>query len=81
MSILALPQEQRTCLITGCSSGIGYHAALKLKASGIRVLATCRKSEDVQKLKDKGLEAFQLDVNDSESIQTALNEIFSVTNH
>jgi len=81
MSIMSLPKEKRTCLITGCSSGIGYHAALELQNRGIRVFATARKKEDVKMLKNKGLEAFLLDVDDNDSIQTAIEQILSVTNN
>lgn len=80
MAILDLPKDKRTCLITGCSSGIGYHAALELKKRGIRVLATARKQADVQMLKDKGLEAYVLDVGDSQSIQLAVEQILAETN-
>lgn len=79
MSIMNLPKEKRTCLITGCSSGIGYHAALALQKRGVRVFATARKTEDVDMLKDKGLEAFLLDMDDSDSIQTAVAQILSKT--
>ena len=40
----------RSILITGCSSGIGYHCAHALHARGWRVLATCRKPEDAERL-------------------------------
>ncbi len=79
MSIMNLPKEKRTCLITGCSSGIGYHAALALQKRGVRVFATARKIEDVDMLKSKGLEAFLLDMDDSDSIQTAVAQILSKT--
>ncbi len=41
---------QRSILITGCSSGIGYHAAHALKARGWLVFATCRREEDIARL-------------------------------
>ena len=40
----------RTVLITGCSSGIGLDAAHHMRARGWRVIATCRKDEDIQAL-------------------------------
>ncbi len=79
MSILSLPPEKRTCLITGCSSGIGYHTAIALKQRGIRVFATARQTEDVEMLKAKGLEAFLLDMDDSDSIHSALEQILFKT--
>tara|TARA_R110002110_G_scaffold121431_2_gene297228 strand:+ start:66194 stop:67081 length:888 start_codon:yes stop_codon:yes gene_type:complete len=81
MSILDLPKEKRTCLITGCSSGIGYHAALELKKRGIRVFATARKAEDVERLRNEGLEAFQLDMDNSESIQSVVEQTLAQTNN
>lgn len=58
----------RAILITGCSSGLGAHAARYLHARrGWRVFATCRKPEDAERLKDEGLESFVLDVASDES--------------
>jgi short-subunit dehydrogenase len=69
----------QTILVTGCSSGIGLRAATILKARGYRIFATARKTEDVATLKAKGFESFQLDLNDSDSITTAVNQILAVT--
>lgn len=63
----------KTVLITGCSSGIGYHVALGLQQRGYRVLASARKPEDVAMLQAQGLEACLLDLDSSESIQTAMD--------
>jgi len=41
-----MADHPRSILITGCSSGIGYHLALALNARGWQVLATCRREED-----------------------------------
>ena len=66
-------------LITGCSSGIGFDAAFALKERGHRVIASCRKIADLEKLKQLGLEAVLLDVSDSESIKSAFTEIMIMT--
>ncbi|HIP46256.1 MAG TPA: SDR family oxidoreductase [Campylobacterales bacterium] len=66
---------QKSILITGCSTGIGYYCAKALQKEGFRVFATARKKEDVEKLRQEGLESYQLDLNDSGSIQIALDEI------
>lgn len=58
----------RTILITGCSSGIGWHCALGLKARGWRVFATARKMEDVARLQAEGVEALVLDYADRASV-------------
>lgn len=67
--------EKKTILITGCSSGIGLCAAEALNKRGYRVFATARKQEDVEHLQASGLESLQLDLSDSASISTAVNEI------
>jgi NAD(P)-dependent dehydrogenase (short-subunit alcohol dehydrogenase family) len=51
----------RTILITGCSSGIGYASAKMLKARGWRVFATARKDADIVRLEAEGFEVFRLD--------------------
>jgi NAD(P)-dependent dehydrogenase (short-subunit alcohol dehydrogenase family) len=70
---------QKTVLITGCSSGIGLCVAQGLKDRGYRVLATARKTEDVEMLQRQGFEALQLDLNRKESIQTAVSRVFELT--
>ncbi len=66
-------------LITGCSSGIGYDAVFALKERGHRVIASCRKLDDVRKLIDGGIETLLLDVADSLSIQTAFSRLMEMT--
>lgn len=62
-------------LITGCSSGIGYHTAKLFARRGWRVFASCRSADDVARLRAEGLESLQLDVTDSDSIRAALAEV------
>lgn len=70
----------KTILITGCSSGIGYDTAKQLHALGWRVFATCRRPEDVARLRNEGLtDTLRLDVTDSQSIQTAFDTVLSQT--
>lgn len=59
-------------LITGCSSGIGLDAAHHLRARGWRVLATCRKPEDVAARQAEGFESFVLDIADADSVASAM---------
>ena len=56
-------------LITGCSSGIGYRAAVELKKRGYRVFATVRKDIDLTRLAEQGFEVAKLDLNSSQSIK------------
>lgn len=70
---------QKTILITGCSSGIGYDAAHMLTKRGWRVFATCRTEADCQRLRDEGLESLQLDYTDEASIARALEAVLART--
>lgn len=69
----------RPVLITGCSSGIGHCVAHGLKALGYQVIASARKSEDVQRLQNEGLTAIPLDLADSASVHAAVEQTLSLT--
>ncbi len=71
--------KNRTILITGCSSGIGYYCAKELLNRGYRVFATARKVEDVKRLQNEGFEAFKLDLDDSQSIKDVMSEVLKLT--
>lgn len=71
---------QRTILITGCSSGIGYHCARALHDhGGWRVFASCRRQQDVDRLAGEGLETLRLDLADPASIAAAVDEVLRRT--
>lgn len=70
---------QRTILITGCSSGIGYTVAHGLRERGWRVFATARQAVDVARLQAEGLAAFMLDLDDSASIETAVEAVLAAS--
>lgn len=72
--------RNRTILITGCSSGIGYQVAKDLAKRGYTVVASARQQQDVEKLNAEGLFCVQLDLDDSSSIKNALNETLNYTN-
>ncbi|GAB6039461.1 SDR family oxidoreductase [Endothiovibrio diazotrophicus] len=71
--------KQRSILITGCSSGIGLCCARGMQARGWRVFATARKAADVVRLNGEGLESLQLDLDDSASIDAAVEAVFERT--
>jgi NAD(P)-dependent dehydrogenase (short-subunit alcohol dehydrogenase family) len=71
--------SNNSILITGCSSGIGLHAALTLSARGYQVFATARNAQDVAMLEAKGLTAFLLDVTKTESIEDTLTKVLEQT--
>jgi NAD(P)-dependent dehydrogenase (short-subunit alcohol dehydrogenase family) len=59
-------------LITGCSSGIGRALSREFLRTGNRVVATARRVESLEAMRDRDLLAVRLDVTDPESINDAL---------
>lgn len=69
-------RRPRNVVITGCSSGIGACLATSIQErAGYRVFATARGRQDVDRLRERGLEALQLDLADSSSISAAVEGI------
>ncbi len=71
--------RQKTILITGASSGIGYDAAQGLRAAGWRVFASCRKAEDCARLQAEGFDSPRIDYTDADSIVEGLAEVLATT--
>lgn len=69
----------KSILITGCSTGIGLHAAHAMRALGWRVFAACRKAEDCARLQAEGFDAPVLDYQRQETIDAALQEVLEAT--
>ncbi|MGM4912091.1 SDR family oxidoreductase [Rhizobium sp. 768_B6_N1_8] len=67
--------DQRTIVVTGCSSGIGAYCARALKADGWRVFATVRKVEDLSSLEADGIEAFLMDYTQPETISALVGAV------
>jgi NAD(P)-dependent dehydrogenase (short-subunit alcohol dehydrogenase family) len=72
-------KNNKTILITGCSSGIGLCAARELRQRGYWVFATARKEADVNNLRAEGFDAFRLDLADSGSIRIAVDQVLQRT--
>lgn len=70
---------QKAVLITGCSSGIGLAAAQDLRNRGYRVLAACRKAQDIENLHQLGFETIELDLDDKESVARAASQVIEMT--
>jgi len=71
--------HKRTILVTGCSSGIGYHCAHALRARGWRVFASCRAEADCQRLRAEGFDSPRIDYADTASIESGLAEVLAAT--
>lgn len=60
---------QNPILVTGAGRRVGFHIARRLQQDGYRVLAHYRTdTDDVQKLRDLGIDVIQADFNDAASI-------------
>lgn len=70
---------KESILITGCSSGIGYYCAKQLHQAGYTVVASCRRPDDVERLRNEGLHCVQLDVTDPDSIHQGLESCLALT--
>jgi len=70
---------QKSILITGCSSGIGYDAALGMRDRGWRVFASCRQAKDCDRLRGEGFESPLIDYTDAASIASGLKEVLDAT--
>ena len=74
--------NQRSILITGCSTGIGLAAARTLKARGWRVLATARKPADIERLvREDGLETIPCELGDPASVAACAEEALRRTDN
>ncbi|MCB1390461.1 MAG: SDR family NAD(P)-dependent oxidoreductase [Rhodobacteraceae bacterium] len=72
-------QRMRSILITGCSSGIGYHSAQAMRERGWRVFASCRSEDDCARLRDEGFESPRIDYADAASIDAGLSAVLAAT--
>ncbi|WP_299142534.1 SDR family NAD(P)-dependent oxidoreductase [uncultured Tateyamaria sp.] len=70
---------QKSILITGCSSGIGYASALGLRDAGWRVFAACRKQADCDRLIEDGFESPLIDYEAPDTIEQGLSDVLAAT--
>ncbi|GME74215.1 unnamed protein product [Ambrosiozyma monospora] len=79
-AITSTTKRQKTALITGCSSGIGYHAALELASKGYKVFACARRLEPMEPLKKAypgQIITFSMDVSSIESVNKGYDFVFA----
>ena len=74
-----MSDTRRSLLITGCSSGIGYHCAHALRARGWRVFASCRQQADCDRLAAEGFETPRIDYADEASIAAGIDAVLQAT--
>lgn len=77
MSSKLLPPS--SILITGCSTGIGYYCMQQLHQAGYNVIASARKQEDVERLQNEGYKTVLIDLADSKSITTGLEQALQLS--
>ena len=60
---------------TGCSSGIGRAAAIRLHEAGLAVYASARRPESLGELADRGIRTLALDVTEERSMAKAVQAV------
>ena len=76
---------EKVALVTGSSSGIGYETSLALAKDGYHTFASMRnvnkgeKMKQIAKQEDLPIEIIELDVNDEDSIKSAIKKVVKVS--
>jgi len=71
--------ENRSVIVTGCSSGIGAATAHLLRERGWLVIPTARKDEDLALLTKAGFKPVKLDLTSSSSVKDAVAKALEIT--
>lgn len=66
---------KKIVLITGCSSGIGRVTVIHLIKKGFHVIATARRQQDVDELKNQGIDAIRMDMADHDQLIDAISVV------
>ena len=75
--------EERTAVVTGSASGIGFETSLLLAKNGFRTYATVRdpdKAKAIKEISDKQelpITVIELDVTDDKSVSGAIDKIIN----
>lgn len=70
--------EDKSVLLTGCSTGIGRATARMLKRIGWRVIATARREQDLESLRSEGLGAVPMEMADSASVESGFKAALEI---
>jgi NAD(P)-dependent dehydrogenase (short-subunit alcohol dehydrogenase family) len=74
-------EQEKTAVVTGSSSGIGFETSLMLAKNGFRTYATVRnadKAKAIRDISDKGelpIQVIELDVDSDKSVEDAIGKI------
>ncbi|RRS07022.1 SDR family oxidoreductase [Pseudoalteromonas sp. J010] len=71
---------QKSILITGCSTGIGYYCALQLSKAGYQVIASVRNEKDLNKFEGTGIHCIVLDLACEQSIKDGFHQALTIAN-
>ncbi|GEK09664.1 SDR family oxidoreductase [Pseudoalteromonas sp. McH1-7] len=71
---------QKSILITGCSTGIGYYCALQLSKAGYQVIASVRNAKDLNKFEGTGVHCIVLDLACEQSIKDGFHQALTIVN-
>ncbi|MEJ6475885.1 SDR family oxidoreductase [Pseudoalteromonas piscicida] len=71
---------QKSILITGCSTGIGYYCALQLSKAGFQVIASVRNAKDLNKFEGTDIHCILLDLACEQSIKDGFEQALAIAN-
>ncbi len=71
--------QDKSVLITGCSTGIGAATSQVMRERGWRVIPTARKKEDLDKLRADGFSPVHLELADAGSVAKCVEETLQLT--
>ncbi|PCK30512.1 SDR family oxidoreductase [Pseudoalteromonas piscicida] len=71
---------QKSILITGCSTGIGYYCALQLSKAGFQVIASVRNAKDLNKFEGTNIHCILLDLVCEQSIKDGFEQALAIAN-
>ena len=73
--------SNKVVMITGCSSGIGRALSQEFHRHGYRVVATARRIESLEALRNQGIGTESLDVTDRQAAKRVVNSILAREGH